>query len=420
MSEGRHYSAGAVDNSFSFGKSTALYGGYVDGWVIESWDIPQGSTINSATIETSNSTSTSYTATTVNGTISGIDIDDCPDKDTMHTNWATVTSASVAWSSVASWNAYTSHSSPDIKSVIEEIIGRAGWHRTHSLAIVCKDNSSSANAYRQGANTHLHISHTAPAAKNISGVISRYGTGMSGVSIGGTTTAADGSYSVSVAHDYDVVLTPTKSGETFTPSSRSYTNVTSNVTNQNFSAAGISALPLVSIAYSTKSPIYKFANNVPIINILYTPHAPSRNVYNMDTAGIAYYPHNPTIGSGTIDIRDRFKTNYIGERISLKFQNDGDIDLVLNDFATVVSTLYRKHGIMVNIIGDQVSLKFQNDSDVSMGLEYLKLIMGDLYRKSGTRLNVKGTHLGFKFQNTSDLPFQLQYLKIFGEAYENQ
>ncbi len=84
-----------------------------------------------------------------------------------------------------------------------------------------------------------------PYSNNNSILISGYvrnfdGDGISGVTIcfnnggGTTTTSSDGYYSKTVMAEWSGVVTPTKSGFNFSPSSRSYSNVTSNKSDQNY------------------------------------------------------------------------------------------------------------------------------------------------------------------------------------------
>lgn len=80
--------------------------------------------------------------------------------------------------------------------------------------------------------TNVNLALTAGSYYTISG-----STGISGVTLnygdGSTTSAADGSYSFTVASNWSGTLTPSKVGYTFSPSSKAFTHVLSNQT-QNF------------------------------------------------------------------------------------------------------------------------------------------------------------------------------------------
>jgi len=79
----------------------------------------------------------------------------------------------------------------------------------------------------------------------ISGTIAYGGTGLAGVTLtfsGSTgTTASDinGNYSYRVAYGWSGTVTPSKPGYTFTPANRGYTNVTTNLPNQDFTAVPV-------------------------------------------------------------------------------------------------------------------------------------------------------------------------------------
>ena len=92
-------------------------------------------------------------------------------------------------------------------------------------------------------------------AVNTAGLMRDYNSGATGSSISGSTgiagvtlsytdgspktaiSAADGSYSFSISHNWSGTVTPSHACFTFTPSSRSYTGVTTNQTAQNYTAA---------------------------------------------------------------------------------------------------------------------------------------------------------------------------------------
>ena len=78
-----------------------------------------------------------------------------------------------------------------------------------------------------------------PGAHTISGYVrTSGGSGISGVVMSGLpgnpTTNTSGYYSAEVEHGWSGTVTPQKSGWTFDPPSRSYSNVTSDQTNQNY------------------------------------------------------------------------------------------------------------------------------------------------------------------------------------------
>lgn len=85
----------------------------------------------------------------------------------------------------------------------------------------------------------------------ISGTVKIYGKGLRRVTIAlsnGPTTLTDGNgnYKVTVSYGWSGKVTPSMAGFIFSPPNRSYTNVTSNKSNQNFEASLIKSLSLTS------------------------------------------------------------------------------------------------------------------------------------------------------------------------------
>ena len=90
-------------------------------------------------------------------------------------------------------------------------------------------------------------------AKEISGYIkTSSGSGIQDViitfeDIGSTTTRADGYYSKGIPNGWNGTATPTKSNYTFEPPSQTYSNVTSNLSNQNYTGS-VTVQPKVTIS----------------------------------------------------------------------------------------------------------------------------------------------------------------------------
>jgi len=98
--------------------------------------IPQGATITNAYIEFETD-ETNSTATDL--TFWGEDINNAPTFTTATNNISsrTKTSASVAWNNVPAWNTVSEkHQTPDLSSVIQEIVNRAGWSSGNSMVII--------------------------------------------------------------------------------------------------------------------------------------------------------------------------------------------------------------------------------------------------------------------------------------------
>lgn len=149
--------------------------------------IPQGSTINSA-----NMTFKSYFTrggTTVNSVIVGHDTDNASTFSTLAdyqarrgiivggASNANLTAANVSWNSIGTWTENSDYTSPDISTIVQEIVNRAGWASGNAMALFWDDHAgaSTLGAYRQyqqeagypsGAPTRakLDITYTSGAA----------------------------------------------------------------------------------------------------------------------------------------------------------------------------------------------------------------------------------------------------------------
>ncbi len=97
--------------------------------------IPKGATITSAVLEFEAATTGSASSDL---TIKGEDIDDSPAFATTNNNISTrtTTSATVPWTAVPNWTADTRYQSPDITTIIQEQVNRAGWCGGQSLSVV--------------------------------------------------------------------------------------------------------------------------------------------------------------------------------------------------------------------------------------------------------------------------------------------
>lgn len=109
--------------------------------------IPQGSTINSATL--SMRAYASASTTTVNVTIRCFDEDDAAaiSSESDYTGRDSTT-AVVNWNNIGAWTADTWYDAPDLASVVQEIVDRGGWSSGNAIMFRIVDNSSSADARR--------------------------------------------------------------------------------------------------------------------------------------------------------------------------------------------------------------------------------------------------------------------------------
>ncbi|MCP4745687.1 MAG: hypothetical protein GY874_06030, partial [Desulfobacteraceae bacterium] len=97
--------------------------------------IGQAATILSASIDfVSNSSCTDATNLVITGEAS----DDASVFETTDGNLSsrTSTTASVSWNSVASWSTGQTYTTPDLTSIVQEIVNRSGWSKASSMAFV--------------------------------------------------------------------------------------------------------------------------------------------------------------------------------------------------------------------------------------------------------------------------------------------
>lgn len=117
--------------------------------------IPQGATIADGTYLIFRASAAQSTST-VNSKISAEDVDDAvtfaDDEGIFDNRFNNHTTARIDWNSIASWIKDTDYDSPEIKTVIKEIVDRGGWNSGQDIVIFWEDfdDNSSTDAYRSG------------------------------------------------------------------------------------------------------------------------------------------------------------------------------------------------------------------------------------------------------------------------------
>ena len=103
--------------------------------------IVNGATITEAHLTLRCNSSTS--GTVVNSRVSAEDVDDAitfaDDADAFDTRWAARTTARVDWDAIPAWTSGVDYDSPDIKTVIKEIVDRGGWASGQDIVIFWED-----------------------------------------------------------------------------------------------------------------------------------------------------------------------------------------------------------------------------------------------------------------------------------------
>jgi hypothetical protein len=174
------------------GRYSSMYCRKGEGFRFQNVTIPQGTTIGSACLKlTANQ---NLSGTVCRTEISAEDVDDAPtfadDKAAFDSRYGNRTTAQVNWDGIGAWTTDTEYTSPDIKSVIQEIVDRAGWSSGNDIVIFWEDfdNESNEGAYRScysydGSSVKapkLVINYTAAAEEKASG---DSGSGVEAISL---------------------------------------------------------------------------------------------------------------------------------------------------------------------------------------------------------------------------------------------
>lgn len=110
-------------------------------WRFLNVTVPQGATINSAKI--TGVSRDGRTSTVVNSHIQAEDVDDAT-QITSATDFQnrTLTTASVDWNNIPGWTQGVAYDSPDIASVIQEVVNRANWSSGNAINIFWKNDTT--------------------------------------------------------------------------------------------------------------------------------------------------------------------------------------------------------------------------------------------------------------------------------------
>ena len=139
--------------------------------------IPKGATITAASLIITSRYAAS--GATCNARVSAEDVDDAAAFSTeadFNTRFNTHTTARIDWDAIAAWSVDeegADTTSPDIKTVIQEIVDRAGWVSGNDIVIFCEDfdarssNGALRNGYSYDLSTSkapkLHVEYTEAA-----------------------------------------------------------------------------------------------------------------------------------------------------------------------------------------------------------------------------------------------------------------
>jgi len=116
-----------------------------NGFRFRSLTIPQGATITSAYVEFTSETDKTETT---HLTIFGEDVDDAQDFKPPTPNSISNrprTSASVSWNNVPNWSTGGKYQTPEITTIIQEIVDRGGWAEGNDLVILIRSDDEDGN-----------------------------------------------------------------------------------------------------------------------------------------------------------------------------------------------------------------------------------------------------------------------------------
>jgi len=189
------------------GWASSAYAQYSAGMRFTGVTIAQGSTIDTATLIITCKTSGSVT--TVNSRVRAEDVDNAATFGNQ-ADWdarfpSGVTTATADWDAIAAWTANTEYSSPEIKTVIQEIVNRASWASGNAMVIFWDDyddrSTHATNAIRVGYSydndstkpVKIHIEYTAAGGggseiKTINGLAKASAKTVNGLAIASVKT----------------------------------------------------------------------------------------------------------------------------------------------------------------------------------------------------------------------------------------
>ncbi|MHC4397372.1 MAG: right-handed parallel beta-helix repeat-containing protein, partial [Planctomycetota bacterium] len=171
--------------------------------------------------------------------------DDAPDFTARYIGTISKTTAAADWDHKGNWAANTYYTSPDLSSVIQEVIGRTGWNSHNSIVICYSTRTDSGKgrmfgSFEAGAAFAAVLEITYETYR-ISGYIKTFdnasfeGVAVSaGAGIESTTTDAGGYYELFIPPDWTGTLTATKDDIVFKPAQYTYTDLSEDLYEQNF------------------------------------------------------------------------------------------------------------------------------------------------------------------------------------------
>jgi parallel beta-helix repeat protein len=217
--------------------------------------------------------------------------------------------------------------------------------------------SPSSRSYFLLLSNQTNQNYTATVVRyTISGTTGTAGAGATITYTGGSTTAnaTTGSYSLTVAYGWSGVVTPSKAGYTFSPASRSYTNVTANQANQNYTA--MSDSPTISGNVGVGGAILSYTDGTPK-----TATADSSGLYSFQVSnnwsgtvapsktGFSFVPGNRAY---TNVVTDQTAQDYTARPATFTFASMADGHAEVAYFSATVNQIKTLNPALVLFNGD--------------------------------------------------------------------
>jgi hypothetical protein len=183
------------------------------------------------------------------------------------------------------------------------------------------------------------VNLTVPVTYSISG---NAGTNNATISYNGGSTNTDGTgaYAFTVASGWSGTVTPSKTGYTFDPASRSYTNVTINQTAQDYTATQLQSIPLVTGWNLVSFRLHPADTS--ITSVLSSLSGQYSLVYAWDATSAAWRIYDPTLGA----LND---LNNLDESMGFWIRMNTDLTLVVSGTAPASSSIALRSGW--NLVG---------------------------------------------------------------------
>lgn len=181
------------------------------------------------------------------GVIQAETADDATDFSSRYIGAIGKTTAATDWDHKSAWPANTYYTSPDISSVIQEVVGRPGWNSGNSISIFYSTRADSGKSrmfgsFESGAGFAAVLEITCETY-SISGYIKTSDNTpieavvvSVGADIEGDVTDASGYYELIVPPGWSGTVTPGKTDWGFSPESKTYSGVAGDQTNQDYTA----------------------------------------------------------------------------------------------------------------------------------------------------------------------------------------